>query len=84
MCPGYFGVTLLIALFVFARLHPVDVVILEVGVGGEYDATNFIRHPVVCGIVSLHVEHEKCLGNTVHEIAWHKSGIMKVGDSRHR
>lgn len=69
--------TLLMALYIFLQ-ERCDVVILEVGIGGEFDATNFVRRPVACGITSLHVEHADELGNTVGEIAWHKSGIAKV------
>lgn len=55
-----------------------DVAILEVGVGGEYDSTNIIENPVVCGITALGLDHVNVLGNTISEIAWHKSGIIKV------
>lgn len=76
--PGYFGVTLLMALRIFLQLR-VDVVIMEVGLGGQYDSTNVISRPVACAIASLHLEHVQVLGNTVEEIAWHKAGIMKAG-----
>jgi folylpolyglutamate synthase len=56
----------------------VDAVILEVGVGGEYDATNVIESPVVCGITSLGMDHVAVLGDTIEKIAWHKAGIIKV------
>ncbi|KAJ1956054.1 Folylpolyglutamate synthetase [Dipsacomyces acuminosporus] len=52
---------------------------MEVGVGGEYDSTNVIRQPVVCGIASLGIDHQGSLGNTIEEIAWHKGGIIKDG-----
>lgn len=54
--------------------------ILEVGIGGEYDSTNIIEKPVVCGITSLGLDHVNVLGNTIDQIAWHKSGIIKVSD----
>lgn len=76
--PIHFSMTLLMALKIFVE-KKVDVMILEVGIGGEYDATNFIQKPVACGVTSLHVEHAEMLGNTVREIAWHKSGIAKTG-----
>jgi folylpolyglutamate synthase/dihydropteroate synthase len=56
----------------------VDVVILEVGVGGEYDATNIVPRPVVCGITSLGYDHVAILGDTIEKIAWQKAGIIKV------
>ncbi len=58
----------------------VDAVILEVGMGGQYDATNIISDPVVCGISSLGLDHTDVLGDTIDKIAWHKAGIIKVGD----
>ena len=52
---------------------------MEVGIGGEYDCTNIVRHPVVTGITSLSLDHTSILGKTVPEIAWHKARIMKKG-----
>lgn len=51
--------------------------ILEVGIGGEFDCTNIVDQPIVVGISSLGIDHTKLLGNTIEEIAWHKSGIFK-------
>lgn len=64
------------SLHVFLR-EKVDVAIIEVGVGGSYDATNVIAHPVVCGCTSLGIDHQAILGHTIDQIAWHKSGIFK-------
>jgi hypothetical protein len=50
---------------------------LEVGVGGEYDCTNFIKKPIVTGITSLGMDHIVILGDTIDQIAWQKSGIFK-------
>ncbi|XP_021901143.1 folylpolyglutamate synthase-like [Carica papaya] len=55
----------------------VDVVILEVGLGGRFDATNVVQAPVVCGISSLGYDHMEILGNTLGEIAGEKAGIFK-------
>ena len=55
-----------------------DVAIVEVGIGGAHDCTNVIRNPVVSGIAMLGIEHTANLGNTIQQIAWHKTGIMKV------
>ena len=65
------------ALYVFAR-ERVDVALLEVGIGGQYDSTNVVRHPVVCGVSSLDYDHVNLLGHTLPDIAWHKAGIFKV------
>lgn len=48
------------------------------GVGGEYDSTNIIENPIVCGITALGLDHVSVLGDTINQIAWHKSGIIKV------
>jgi folylpolyglutamate synthase/dihydropteroate synthase len=40
-------------------LEKVDVAIVEVGIGGEYDTTNIIRRPRVCAITSLGVDHTR-------------------------
>ncbi|KAH0865102.1 hypothetical protein HID58_082313 [Brassica napus] len=63
----------------FHKLKVVDVVILEVGLGGRYDATNVIQKPVVCGITSLGYDHMEILGHTLAEIAAEKAGIFKSG-----
>ncbi|GAV70310.1 Exostosin domain-containing protein/Mur_ligase_M domain-containing protein, partial [Cephalotus follicularis] len=55
----------------------VDVAILEVGLGGKFDATNVVQTPIVCGITSLGYDHMEILGNTLGEIAGEKAGIFK-------
>lgn len=57
----------------------VDVAILEVGLGGTWDATNVVPAPVVCGITSLGYDHMDILGHTLTLIAGEKAGIMKTG-----
>ncbi|KAK5175935.1 hypothetical protein LTR16_011353, partial [Cryomyces antarcticus] len=57
----------------------VDAAVIECGIGGEYDSTNILVQPSVTGITSLGIDHTAMLGNTVEEIAWHKSGIFKAG-----
>ena len=54
-----------------------DVLILEVGLGGRLDATNVIENPLVTGITLLDLEHTNILGNTIEEIAYEKAGIIK-------
>uniref|UniRef100_A0A0K0DI21 tetrahydrofolate synthase n=1 Tax=Angiostrongylus cantonensis TaxID=6313 RepID=A0A0K0DI21_ANGCA len=76
--PGYFKFLTLLAFHVFLE-ESVDVVIVEVGIGGEYDNTNIIQHPIVCGVTTLDIDHTSLLGSTLLEIAWHKAGIMKNG-----
>ncbi len=55
---------------------PVDVLVLEVGMGGEWDATN-VADADVAVFTAIDLDHQKSLGNTVEEIATTKSGIIK-------
>ena len=74
--PAYFKFLTLLAFRIFIKLG-VQVVILEVGIGGEYDCTNVIEHPKVCGVTTLDYDHISILGSKLSEIAWHKAGIFK-------
>ncbi len=57
-----------------------DIVCLEVGLGGRFDATNVISNPVACLIASISLDnHTAILGDTVEEIAAEKGGILKPG-----
>jgi len=76
--PGYFRLLTLLAFWV-AISEQVDVLILEVGVGGRFDATNVVPKPVACAITTLDLEHTDLLGSTIEEIAWEKGGIIKPG-----
>ncbi len=58
--------------------HPVDVGIFEVGMGGQWDATNIIQ-PAVTVITPIGMDHMEYLGNTIEEIAETKAGILKEG-----
>ncbi|XWS56625.1 hypothetical protein CRYUN_Cryun09bG0102400 [Craigia yunnanensis] len=74
--PTYFRFLALLAFKIFAA-EQVDVAILEVGLGGKFDATNVVQTPIVCGISSLGYDHMEILGNTLGEIAGEKAGIFK-------
>ncbi|XP_022546860.2 folylpolyglutamate synthase isoform X3 [Brassica napus] len=76
--PTYFCFLALLAFKIFST-EQVDVVILEVGLGGRYDATNVIQKPVVCGVTSLGYDHMEILGHTLAKIAAEKAGIFKSG-----
>lgn len=73
----YFRFLTLLSFHVFLQ-EKVDVLVLEVGLGGEYDATNVIAKPVVCGMTALGFDHMAVLGESIGSIAWHKAGIIKV------
>ena len=65
-----------LAMAAFAE-HPVDVGIFEVGMGGQWDATNVIQ-PKVAVITPIGMDHMEYLGNTIGEIALTKAGILKA------
>jgi len=75
--PTYFRFLTLMAFQAFME-ERTDVAVLEVGIGGRYDATNVVERPVVCGITSIGLDHQSVLGSTHAEIADHKAGILKV------
>ena len=62
----------------YAQNH-CDVVVLEVGLGGRFDATNVIAAPLVSVIMSISLDHTAILGDTVEQIAFEKCGIIKQG-----
>ncbi|KAK1299374.1 Folylpolyglutamate synthase [Acorus calamus] len=76
--PNFFRFLALLAFKIFSA-EQVDVAILEVGLGGKFDATNVVQAPIVCGISSLGYDHMEILGNTLGEIAGEKAGIFKKG-----
>jgi len=57
----------------------VDVAILEVGLGGRFDATNALSEPLCTGITNVSLDHTQILGDTVELIAFEKAGIIKTG-----
>ncbi|XP_071485230.1 folylpolyglutamate synthase, mitochondrial-like [Diadema antillarum] len=75
---GPYQLLTLLTFYVFLQ-EKVDVAVIEVGMGGEYDTTNVIWSPTVAGVTSLGIDHVNYLGHTIEEIAWHKSGIFKNG-----
>ena len=64
--------------FVAFAEHPVDVAVIEVGMGGEWDATNVIDAEVSV-IMPIGFDHMEYLGHTLHAIASTKAGIIKEG-----
>jgi dihydrofolate synthase/folylpolyglutamate synthase len=65
--------------FIYFAEKQVDCQVLEVGMGGNYDATNVIKNPEVCVITSISYDHMEILGDTLAQIAGEKSGIIKPG-----
>ena len=70
--------TITLAAFMIIQAHSVDVVLLEIGLGGRHDAVNIV--PADHGIItSIGLDHQQVLGDTVEAIAWEKAGIIKKG-----
>lgn len=74
----FFEITTAAAFLAFSRI-PADVTLLEVGLGGRFDATNVIEKPHACVITPVSLDHQSFLGDTVGEIAGEKAGILKHG-----
>jgi len=73
-----FEITTAAALLLFARV-PADLCVLEVGLGGRFDATNVVDNPAACIVASLSLDHAEFLGDTLAKIAFEKVGIAKLG-----
>jgi len=73
-----FEVITAVGLLLFSRV-PADLLVLEVGLGGRFDATNVIERPVATAITSLSMDHMEFLGDTIEKIAFEKAGIIKPG-----
>lgn len=67
--------------FKYFKDMDVDIVVLEVGLGGRYDATNVIEKPLVSVITTVDLEHTRILGDTIEKIAFEKAGIIKENSS---
>ncbi len=75
--PTFFEFCTAIAFCRFAQAG-VDMALIEVGMGGRFDATNVVS-PQVCAISTIGLEHTKFLGDTLEKIAFEKAGIIKPG-----
>jgi dihydrofolate synthase/folylpolyglutamate synthase len=75
--PTYFELLTCLA-FLYFEDQKVDMAVLEVGMGGRFDATNVVE-PTVSVITTISGEHKKFLGETPSQIAFEKAGIVKRG-----
>lgn len=75
--PSFFEIMTVIACLYFAN-EPIDVALMETGIGGRIDSTNVIT-PEVSVITTISLEHTEILGDTVEKIAFEKAGIVKPG-----
>ncbi|MDO4174854.1 MAG: folylpolyglutamate synthase/dihydrofolate synthase family protein [Eubacteriales bacterium] len=77
---GEFEFTTACAMLYFAE-QQCDIVVLEVGLGGRFDATNIIDAPEVTVMTHVALDHMAVLGNTVEKIAADKSHVVKTGST---
>ena len=86
LSPSFFEVTIAASFMAFAR-HPADACVIEVGLGGRFDATNVLEQPAACGVASLGIDHEAFLlapemgtpADPMARIGFEKAGIAKPG-----
>lgn len=76
--PSYFEMILAIALLYFKK-ERCEYVVLEVGLGGRFDATNVVEKPLVTAITNIGLDHTNILGTRRSDIAHDKAGIIKKG-----
>src|SRR5262249_47158670 len=74
----FFEITTVAAFLAFSRVQA-DMLLLETGLGGEFDATNLIAGPRASIIMPISFDHMQFLGNSLAEIAKAKAGIIKSG-----
>jgi dihydrofolate synthase/folylpolyglutamate synthase len=73
--PTFFEFTTAMAFQYFAESQ-VDLAVLEVGLGGRFDATNVVS-PLASAITTIALDHQQYLGNTLESVAFEKAGIIK-------
>jgi dihydrofolate synthase/folylpolyglutamate synthase len=84
--PSFFVVSTAATFLAFSE-RPADACVIDVGLGGRFDATNVIEHPAACGIASLGIDHEAFLlapedgtpDEPLARIAFEKAGIVRPG-----
>jgi len=76
----HFEITTAIAFLAFART-PADAALIEVGLGGRFDATNLFPRPHATAVTRISHDHRQFLGDVLTEIAGEKAGIFKQGVS---
>ena len=74
----FFELTTAAAFKLFADVKA-DYLLLETGMGGTYDASNVVKHPLGVIITPVDLDHQAFLGNTIAQIAVSKAGILKRG-----
>ena len=65
--------------FEYFKRRGCQIVVLECGLGGRFDATNIIKTSLLSLITGISKDHTAILGDTIEKIAWEKAGIIKPG-----
>ena len=76
--PTVFEIITAIGLLYFAQ-QQIDIAVVEVGLGGRFDATNVVDKPLLSVITAIDFDHMDVLGSTLGQIAFEKAGIIKHG-----
>lgn len=74
----FFEITTAAALLAFSET-PADLALIEVGLGGRFDATNVIPAPACSVVTPVGLDHKEFLGEDLAKIAWEKAGILRAG-----
>ena len=72
----FFEIITAAGLLVFSKIKA-DLLLLEVGLGGRFDATNVVSNPILSIITPISLDHQQYLGDTLEKIAYEKAGILK-------
>jgi len=72
----FFEIITAAGLLAFSRIKA-DLLLLEVGLGGRFDATNVVSNPILSIITPISLDHQQYLGDTLEKIAYEKAGILK-------
>lgn len=73
---SFFEIATALAFHIFAK-YDADYTLLETGLGGRLDCTNYIKKPIATIIASIGYDHTEFLGDTIEKIAMEKAGIIK-------
>ncbi|MBT7731783.1 MAG: bifunctional folylpolyglutamate synthase/dihydrofolate synthase [Rhodospirillaceae bacterium] len=72
----FFEIITAAGLLAFSKIKA-DLLLLEVGLGGRFDATNVVSNPILSIITPISLDHQQYLGDTLEKIAYEKAGILK-------
>lgn len=74
----FFEMTTAVAFLAYYK-NPADLIVIETGLGGEFDATNCLTNPFITLFTSIDIDHKNLLGNSIEKITKTKMGIIRPG-----